>query len=320
MIPKIVVITGPTATGKTALGVALAQKIGGEIVSADSMQIYKLMDIGTAKPSLGEMGGVPHHMLDVISPFENYSVSRYVSDAALCIDGILGRGKVPVVVGGTGLYIESLISGREFAALGDESIRCALSARYDSLGGEAMLNVLRDVDKLTAVRLHSNDKKRIVRALEIYTVTGKTISEHDERTRKTPPRYEACVIALSFTDRGELYERINQRVDTMLEKGLLDEVKMLINMGLTRAYSAMQAIGYKELAGVILDNEKLETAVDCIKMESRRYAKRQLSWFRRDKSIRWIMWEKKPDFDNGLQISTEYLDKIGYNKAVWKQN
>jgi tRNA dimethylallyltransferase len=320
MIPGIIVITGPTATGKTALGIALAQKIGGEIVSADSMQVYKLMDIGTAKPNEDEMAGVPHHMVNIAAPFESYSVSRYVRDAALCVDGILGRGKVPIIVGGTGLYIESLISGREFAVMGDESIRCALSARYDSHGGETLLNELRDVDKRSANRLHSNDKRRIIRALEIFMLTGKTISEHDEITRKTPPRYNACVIALSFTDRQDLYDRINRRVDIMLEKGLLDEVKMLINMGLTREHSAMQAIGYKELAGVVLDNESLETAVESIKMESRRYAKRQLSWFRRDKGVRWIMWEKEPDFDNGLQISTEYLENVGYNRAVWKQN
>lgn len=320
MVPKIAVITGPTATGKTALGIALAKKIGGEIVSADSMQIYKHMDIGTAKPSPEEMACIPHHMISIVSPFENYSVSRYVNDASACVDDILGRGKLPIVVGGTGLYIESLISGREFAVAGNESIRAALWVRYDSLGGEAMLKDLGDIDKESAERLHPNDKKRIVRALEIYMSTGMTITEHDMRTKIIPPRYDACVIALSYTDRADLYERINNRVDAMLQKGLLDEVRMLLDMGLTRTQTALQAIGYKELAGVLLDNEDTVTAVERIKMESRRYAKRQLSWFRRDQSVRWILWDKEPDFDNGLQISTKYLEEIGYNEAVWKQN
>ncbi len=316
MLPKIVVITGPTATGKTALGIALAKKTGGMIVSADSMQIYKHMDIGTAKPATDEMASVPHHMIGIVSPFENYSVSRYVRDASRCVDSILCRGKLPIIVGGTGLYIESLISCREFAAMGDERVRHVLSQRYDSLGGEAMLNELRAVDQICAERLHSNDKKRIVRALEIYEATGMTMTEHDEITRKTPPRYEACVIALSFSERADLYDRINRRVDAMMKDGLLNEVRGLIEMGLTREHTAMQAIGYKELTGVLLDNEDLETAVERIKMESRRYAKRQLSWLRRDKSVRWIMWEKEPDFDNGLQISTKYLEDIGYNGAV----
>jgi tRNA dimethylallyltransferase len=308
MTPKIVVITGPTATGKTALGIALAKKTGGEIVSADSMQVYQFMDIGTAKPSAGEMAEVPHHMIGVVSPFENYSVSRYVRDASLCVDEILGRGRLPIIVGGTGLYIESLVSGRTFAAMGDESIRRTLSERYDSLGGEVILNELRAVDQKSAARLHANDKKSFIRALEIYQTTGRTISEHDEMTRKTPPRYEACVIALSYAQREDLYERINLRVDAMMKNGLLDEVRELIEMGLGREQTAMQAIGYKELTGVILENGSLDDAVERIKLESRRYAKRQLSWLHRDKALRWIIWEKKPDFDTGLQISTKYLE------------
>ncbi len=319
MIPKIAVITGPTATGKTALSIALAKKFDGEIVSADSMQIYQCMDIGTAKPTNAEIAGVPHHMIGIVSPFDQYSVARYVNEASACIDDILARGKHPIVVGGTGLYIQSLISGREFSA-GDENTRGELSARYDRVGGEAMYNELREVDKESAQRIHFNDKRRIVRALEIYKTTGLTISEHDEITRKTPPRFDACVIGLSYSDRADLYERINRRVDDMMQKGLLDEVKKMLDMGLTREHTAMQAIGYKELAGVVLDNEDLGDAVECIKMESRRYAKRQLSWFRRDERVRWILWEKEPDFDNGLQISTEYLENIGYNKAVWNQN
>jgi tRNA dimethylallyltransferase len=320
MLSKIVVITGPTATGKTALGIALAKKTGGEIVSADSMQIYKSMDIGTAKPDAADMAGVRHHMINIVSPFENYSVARFVRDASACVDEIIGRGKLPIVTGGTGLYIDSLIAGREFSAESSDHIRRELSARYDKLGGDCMLNELRTVDRESADKLHSNDKKRIVRALEIYMTTGMTISQHNAMTKKLPPRYDACKIALSYSDREDLYDHINGRVDIMMQKGLLDEVRKLLDMGLTRRHTAMQAIGYKEIAGVILDNEDIDDAVEQVKLESRHYAKRQLSWLRRDQSVRWIMWEKEPDFDNGLQISTKYLEDVGYNRAVWKQN
>ncbi len=316
MKPKIAVITGPTATGKTALSIMLAKEIGGEIVSADSMQIYKHMNIGTAKPDAREMAGIRHHMLDIVSPFENYSVARFVQDAAACVDEIISRGKLPIVVGGTGLYIDALIAGREFSAEGDENTRRELAARYDSLGGEYMLNELRNVDAESAERLHFNDKKRIVRALEIYLTSGMTITEHNEMTKKIPPRYDACKIVLNYTDRADLYHRIDRRVDGMMRRGLLNEVRTLLDMGLTREHTAMQAIGYKEMAGVILNNENLNNAVEHVKQESRRYAKRQVSWLRRDECARWIMWEKEPNFDNGLQISTNYLEENGYNRAV----
>jgi tRNA dimethylallyltransferase len=308
VIPEIAVIAGPTATGKTALGVALAKQIGGEIVSADSMQIYKHMDIGTAKPTAEETGGVRHHMIDIVSPFETYSVARYVEDAARCVDDILERGKQPVVVGGTGLYIESLIRGRAFAEQGDAALRREISERYDRLGGAALLKELGAFDRKSAERLHPNDKKRIVRALEIYALTGMTLTEHDEMTKKQPPRYGARILALTYSDRAELYGHIDRRVDRMMEKGLVGEVRKLLNMGLGKAHTAMQAIGYKEIADALTAGGDLETAVQTIKTESRRYAKRQLSWFKRDKNIRWIEWEKEPDFAAGLRISTEYLE------------
>ena len=308
MIPEIVVITGPTATGKTALGVALAKEIGGEIVSADSMQIYKYMDIGTAKPTEVEMGGIKHHMIDVISPFDSYSVARYVEDAARCVDDILLRGKRPILVGGTGLYIESLIRGRTFVVQADPDMRRELSERYNKHGGEALLNELKKADPISAERLHPNDKKRIVRALEIFMLTGMTITQHDEQTKKAPPRYNARILALTYSDRNDLYRHINQRVDEMMEKGLANEVRSLLDMGLTREYTAMQAIGYKELAGVLINGGDFQAAVENIKMESRRYAKRQLSWFRRNQEIRWVEWEKEPKFAIGLRISTEYLE------------
>ncbi len=308
MIPDIAVITGPTATGKTALGVALAKKLNGEIVSADSMQIYQHMDIGTAKPTPAEMDGVAHHMIGVVSPFDKYSVARYVEDAARCVDDILARGKRPIIVGGTGLYIDSLIRGRVFAEEGDETLRRELGGRYDRLGGETLLRELALSDPISAGKLHPNDKKRIVRALEIVTQTGMTISAHDELTKKEPPRYSARILALTYSDRSELYRHIDRRVDAMMEKGLVREVQGLLDMGLGCEHTAMQAIGYKEIARALLSGGDLSVAAETVKMESRRYAKRQLSWFRRDKNLCWLVWKNEPDFAAGLRFSTEYLE------------
>ena len=309
----VIVITGPTATGKTALGAALAKRLGGEVVSADSMQIYEHMDVGTAKPTEAEMLGVPHHMIGCVSPFESYSAARYVADASKCVDDILARGMRPVVVGGTGLYIDSLISGRDFAEQPDTALRASLSEEYDALGGEAMLGRLALRDPVTAARLHPNDKKRVVRAMEVLLSTGQPLSLHDELTREKPPRYRAFKIALSFRDRADLYARIDARVDDMLARGLEDEVRSLLAMGLTSGHTAMQAIGYKELCGFIAGERSLADAADTIKRESRRYAKRQLSWLRRDPAVHWILWEKSPDIAAGVADSTEFLEKSGYN-------
>ncbi len=309
--PPIAVITGPTATGKTALGIALAKLTGGEIVSADSMQIYRDMDIGTAKPTMDERGGVPHHMVDVVSPFESYSAARYVEDASACVDDILARNKLPIIVGGTGLYIDALVRGLTFADIGDETVRRALEAQYDRDGGAALFEKLRKADPESAARLHQNDRKRVVRALEILETTGETITAHDARTRQTPPRYTARTIALTFADRTDLYTRIDRRVDQMMADGLQGEVRRLLDMGLTARHTAMQAIGYKEIAAALAAGGDLTDAAETIKMESRRYAKRQLSWLRRDAAIQWIVWNKEPDFIEGLQISTQYLGNNG---------
>ena len=243
--PGVIVITGPTATGKTTIGALLAKSINGEVVSADSMQIYKYMDIGTAKPSEDERQGVPHFMLDIVPPWEDYSAARYVEEAASCVDDIIRRGKMPVIVGGTGLYIDSLISGRSFSARGDDSLRRELDAEYENIGGEIMLSRLREFDPQSAGKLHANDKKRILRAFESYMTTGETISQHDTETKSLQPRYDARKFALTFPDRAELYERIGRRVDTMLEKGLLREVRALLDMGVPPGCTSMQAIGYK---------------------------------------------------------------------------
>ena len=307
MKKQVIVVCGPTATGKTALGIELALRYGGEIVSADSMQVYRRMDIGTAKASAEERARVPHHMLDVCEPWEDYSVSRYVQEAAQVCDRLLAEGKLPVIVGGTGLYIDSLLSGRDFAArdAGDEGLRAALSADYDRLGGQAMLETLRAFDPERAARLHPGDKRRIVRAIEIYRLTGKTITQHDAETRALPPRYEALTLALSFADRADLYARIDRRVEQMVRNGLFEEVEGLLAEGLSPACTAMQAIGYKEAAQALRGELTREEAAALIQMNSRRYAKRQLTWFGRNPHARWIRWGREPDLAQALEALTE---------------
>lgn len=308
MQPKIVVITGPTATGKSHLGVLLALELGGEIVSADSMQLYRGMDIGTAKPGPGELSAVPHHLIDVAEPTESWSVSRWTEAADAACRGILARGALPVVVGGTGLYIDSLVQGRSFAAREEDGeCRRELEERYDEIGGEGMLRELAQLDGERAARLHPNDKKRIVRAYEIYLLTGRTMTEHDEETRRRPPRYDAEVIALDYASREQLYRRIDERVDAMAEAGLFDEVRSLLASGLDAGCTAMQAIGYKEAAMAVRGELTLSEALELIKRETRRYAKRQLTWLRGRPDIHWIRWDAEPDFARARRDSTIFL-------------
>ena len=240
--PEVLVVAGPTATGKTRLGIELARRYGGEIVSADSMQVYRGMDIGTAKATPEERAAAPHHLLDVAEPGEDYSVSRYVEEAGRCCEEIRARGRLPILVGGTGLYIDSLLSGRDFAQRdgGDEDLRAALGAEYDRLGGEAMLAKLAAFDPERAAKLHPADKRRIVRATEIYRLTGKTISRHDAETRARPARYRAGTVVLSYRDRADLYARIDRRVDAMAGAGLFEEVAGLLQRGLSADCTAMQ--------------------------------------------------------------------------------
>lgn len=312
MIPKVVVITGPTATGKTKLAVTLAKDFDGEIVSADSMQLYRRMDIGTAKVTPAEAEGIVHHMIDIAEPNESYSVSRYVEDAAKCVDDILSRGKLPIIAGGTNLYIDSLISGRDFADNeGDNALRGELDRQYDALGGEKMLETLRGFDPERAAKLHPADRRRIIRAIEVFKLTGKTITQHDLETRQRPPRYDAAVIALDFADRAKLYERIDRRVDLMVREGLCAEVEGLLAEGLSDECTAMQAIGYKEPAAYLRGEITKDEAIELIKRESRRYAKRQLTWLRRSKDIFWIRWGASPDFQEARRLSTEYLHSQG---------
>lgn len=308
---KIVVVCGPTASGKTKLGVSLAKALDGEVVSADSMQIYRGMDIGTAKPTEEEMDGVPHHMLDVADPWENYSVARYVKEASLCVDGILQRGKLPIVVGGTGLYIDSLCRGLDFASESPNgALRQRLQEEASTLGTKAMWEKLCEIDPEAAGRLHPNDEKRIIRALEVYYETGKTITQHNIETKARPPRYERAAIGLSFVDREDLRARIDRRVDEMVQSGLEEEVRRLLASGLSPSCTAMQAIGYKELAACLEQGLPMEAAVEEIKLRSRQYAKRQLTWFRRNTDIHWVLWEKSPNFPIGLQNSISFLQGV----------
>ena len=306
---KVIVVCGPTATGKTALGIELALRLGGEIVSADSMQVYRRMDIGTAKATAEERARVPHHMLDVCQPWEDYSVSRYVQEASAVCDGLLARGKIPVIVGGTGLYIDSLLAGRDFAGRqeGDDALRLRLEADYERLGGEAMLERLRAFDPERAAKLHPGDRRRIVRAMEIYQLTGKTITQHDRETQALPPRYQAKTIVLSFADRADLYARIDRRVEQMVSAGLFAEVEALLKEGLSPACTAMQAIGYKEAVQALEGSISRQEAVERIQLNSRRYAKRQLTWFGRNREARWIRWEREPRFDRALGELEKWL-------------
>ena len=312
MADKVIVVAGPTASGKTALGIELALRYNGEIVSADSMQVYRGMDIGTAKATAREQAAVPHHMLDVADPREDYSVAMYVSQAEECCRDIIRRGKLPIIVGGTGLYIDSLISGRDFAAVDfDLGLREKLGLEYDELGGEEMLRRLASIDPERSAKLHPSDKRRIVRALEIYELTGMTITEHDEYTRSLPPRFEAAPVHLGFKDRSLLYSRIDRRVDIMEEQGLFREVEGLLEQGVPLSCTAMQAIGYKETAQAILGNMGRREALELIKQRSRQYAKRQLTWFRKDAGALHIDWETEPDFEYARALSTKFFRDCG---------
>lgn len=284
----IICIAGPTASGKTALAVALARELDGEVVSCDSMQVYKRMDIGTAKPSPEERQGIPHHMIDVAEPWEDYSVSRYCADAAPIVEDIVSRGKTAIIAGGTGLYMDSLIRGNDFAPFPSTGVRERLEREADRVGMEALLARLRAVDPEAAARLHLSDRKRIIRAMEVYLETGETITAHNRRTQALPPRFSPVWLGLDFESRAELYSRIDRRVDVMLEAGLLEEIRALLRSGIPEKCTAMQAIGYKEFTDALDGRCTVEAAADQVRQSSRRYAKRQLTWFRRNGRIHWL--------------------------------
>ena len=308
----VLCVVGPTATGKTKMGVALAKRFDGEVVSVDSMQLYRGMAIGTAAPTREEMEGIPHHMVAVADPAESWSAARYVHAADACVQDILGRGRLPVLVGGTGLYLDALIRGTDFAAgsQGTE-LRRQLQRRARQEGVETLLEELRRIDPAAAQKLHLRDEKRIIRALEVWYETGCTITEHDRQERQRPPKYNALYIGLDFLDRQDLRDRIDKRVDTMVEQGLLEEVETLLASGLPRDATALQAIGYKQFLAVAEGTATRQEAIEEVKLRSRQYAKRQLTWLRRNPDIFWVRWERRPNFPEGLQKATEYLHSRG---------
>ena len=285
---NIICIAGPTASGKTALAVALAKEFHGEVVSCDSMYVYKRMNIGTAKPSEEEMEGIVHHMIEVAQPDEDFSVSKYCDMAAPIVDDITARGKTAIIAGGTGLYMDSLIKGNDFAPFPSTGMREKLEARADCEGMEAMLELLRSIDPDSAARLHLSDRKRILRALEVYYETGETITAHNLRTQSVPPKYTALWLGLDFADRAELYRRIDLRVDIMLQQGLVAEIRELLASGIPEKATSMQAIGYKEFVAALDGQCTIEEAAEEVRKSSRHYAKRQLTWFRRNKNIHWL--------------------------------
>ena len=304
---RIICVVGPTASGKTKLAVQLAKAYDGEVVSCDSMQIYKHMDIGTAKPTPEEMEGVPHHMIDCVEPGEDFSVGKYVQLADGCVQDILSRGKTAVIAGGTGLYVDSLIAGRTFAPVPQTGKREALEAQLRQEGGEAMLRKLRAVDPDAAARLHPADEKRIIRALEVYAETGRTITQHNLDTQQIPPRYRPVWIGLDYLDRAVLYRRIDLRVDLMLQAGLLDEIRALLARGVSPRTTAMQAIGYKEVCDALEGRSTLSAAADLCKQRSRNYAKRQLTWFRRNPQLCWLRMTGQEDFAQILAAARQNI-------------
>ena len=289
---NIICIAGPTASGKTALAVELAKELNGEVVSCDSMQVYRRMDIGTAKPSIDEMQGIVHHMIDVAEPDEDFSVSRYCDMAAPMVEDIVSRGKTAIIAGGTGLYMDSLIQGNDFAPFPSTGVREKLEQEAAEKGIQTLYDRLSAIDPEAAGRLHLSDKKRIIRALEVYLETGETITEHNRKTQLLPPRFTPLWLGLDFENRADLYERIDRRVGLMLEMGLIDEIQGLLAAGIPEKCTALQAIGYKEFVAALRGECTIEEAADLVRQSSRRYAKRQLTWFRRNKGIHWLV--RKP--------------------------
>ena len=321
---KVICVVGPTASGKTALAVELALALDGEVIGADSMQIYRGLDVGTAKPTPAEMRGVPHHMIDVADIGEEYSAARYVQRAGACVDEVLRRGRVPIVAGGTGFYISSLIrgftfeneekcdiieqgKGREERFAAEKRLRERLEALYDRFGGPRLHRLLTARDPGAAAKIHPSDRKRVVRALEVSFAGGRK-SDVDALSRLRPPRYDALFLGLTCADRAELYRRIDLRAEQMVEHGILEEARMLR----TRGGTAAQAIGYKEFYPALDDPALLGECLERMKQASRRYAKRQLTWFRRQEKVVWFERDRT-DFAEIVRSSTEIARAFLYN-------
>ena len=306
---KVIVIVGPTASGKTGLSIELAKKYNGEIVSADSMQIYKDMNIATAKPTIEEMCGIKHHLVDFLNPGETYSVGQYVWDAENAISDILSRNKTPIVCGGTGLYVDSLINGINFTEdSSDDKIRNELYQIAETEGIDYLLNVLKEFDPDSYENLsHQRNLRRIIRAIEFYKVTGKTITQQNIESQNTLSKFDYLIIGLNADDRQFLYDRINRRVDLMIESGLIEETKSVLQMNLSD--TSIKAIGYKELIPYINNQSSLDDCIEKLKMETRRYAKRQLTWFRRNKMINWIYIDRYSSLNDIVKVAVDIIDK-----------
>ncbi|CUX67151.1 tRNA dimethylallyltransferase [Clostridium sp. C105KSO15] len=308
MMRPLIIITGPTAVGKTALSVRLAKAIGGEIISADSMQVYRHMDIGSAKIKKEEMDGVPHYLIDVLDPEEEFNVTVFQKMAKEAVEEIYSHGHIPIVAGGTGFYIQALLYDIDFTENGeDTSIRMELEKLGQERGAEYLHNLLRDIDPDSAEEIHENNLKRVIRAIEYYRQTGERISEHNKREREKKSPYDFFYYVVN-TDRARLYERIDRRVDLMLEQGLVEEVMHLKDMGLTRDMVSMQGLGYKEILDYLQGICTLEEAIYVLKRDTRHFAKRQITWFKRERDVRWL---NLPDFNNDLdQVQLKMLQDI----------
>ena len=284
---KIICVVGPTASGKTALAVELAKFTNGEVVSCDSMQIYRRLNIGTAKPTAQEMQGIRHHMIDICEPDEPFSVGRYVELATPIVEDILARGKTCIIAGGTGLYVDNLIKGGEFAPTPSTGCRESLEERLKTEGLDALIKELQAIDP-AALEKSQNNPRRIIRALEVFQETGETITAHNARTAVIPPKFDPLWIGIDYTDRQELYDRIDLRVRLMVKDGLLDEIREVLSSGIPEGCTAMQAIGYKEFIDAMAGRATMEDAIAQVQQSSRRYAKRQLTWFKRNEKIHWL--------------------------------
>ena len=306
---KLITVVGPTASGKTRLGVELAKRYGGEVISADSMQIYKGMQIATAKPTVEEMQGIPHHLMDFLEPNQTYSVAMFVDDAKKCIEDIFSRGKIPVIVGGTGLYVDSLLNNISFhESQRDTGLSEKLRELYYTEGVDYLLDMLRKFDGESAERLETEkNPKRIIRAIEFYKTTGITITEQNKNSKNEESPYSAVKLGLNFEDRQKLYDRINKRVDLMVEAGLVSEAKRVFNSELS--FTSVKAIGYKELFPYLKGELPLEECIEKLKQETRRYAKRQITWFKRDKEINWLYPDKADSFEQLFEQAVQITDK-----------
>ncbi len=306
---KLITVVGPTASGKTRLGVELAKRYGGEVISADSMQIYKGMQIATAKPTVEEMQGIPHHLMDFLEPNQTYSVAMFVDDAKKCIEDISSRGKIPVIVGGTGLYVDSLLNNISFhESQRDTELSEKLRELYYTEGVDYLLDMLRKFDGESAERLETEkNPKRIIRAIEFYKTTGITITEQNKNSKNEESPYSAIKLGLNFEDRQKLYDRINERVDLMVEAGLVSEAKRVFNSELS--FTSVKAIGYKELFPYLKGELPLEECIEKLKQETRRYAKRQITWFKRDKEINWLYPDKAESFEQLFEQAVQITEK-----------